>query len=113
MRARAPSGHEVPERQPIRLESGDEVTVGERDGHWPAFVYVSCTSGEGWVPARHLSMDAGTAVVITAYDTTELELTAGEEVVVLDRDDASGWWWCRRNDGAEGWVPISALDPIA
>ena len=50
---------------------------------------------------------------ITPYDTTELELAVGEEVVVLDRDDVSGWWWCRRADGAEGWVPVSALDPIA
>jgi uncharacterized protein YgiM (DUF1202 family) len=112
MRARASSGHEASAREPIRLASGDEVTVGERDTEWPAFVFVTGSSGEGWVPSRHLSADAGTAVVITPYDTTELELGAGEEVAVLDRDDVSGWWWCRRGDGAKGWVPVSALDPI-
>lgn len=112
MRARAASSHEVPAREPIRLEPGDEVTVGERDTQWPAFVFVTGATGEGWVPSRYLSADAGAAVVITPYDTTELELTAGEEVDVLDRDDASGWWWCRRGS-AEGWVPVSALEPIA
>lgn len=113
MRVRASSGHEIPRRESIRLDTGDQVTVGERDSQWPAFVFVTGSSGEGWVPSRHLSANAGAAVVITPYDTTELELAVGEEVVVLDHDDASGWWWCRRADGAEGWVPVSALDPIA
>ncbi len=113
MRARAPSGHEVPAREPIRLVTGDEVTVGRRDTQWPAFVFVTGPSGEGWVPSRHLSAEAGTAVVIIPYDTTELELAPGEEVAVLERDDTSGWWWCRRADGVEGWVPAAALDPIA
>lgn len=113
MNARAVSDHEVPAREPIRLEPGDEVTVGERDTQWPAFVFVTGGSGEGWVPSRHLSASAGSAAVITPYDTTELELAAGEEVTVLNRDDASGWWWCRRADGSTGWVPVSVLDPIA
>ena len=113
MRARAPSGHEVPAREPIRLDTGDEVTVGGRDTRWPAFVFVTGPSGEGWVPSRHLSAEAGTAVVITPYDTTELELATGEEVDILERDDTSGWWWCRRIDGAEGWVPVAALERTA
>ena len=112
MKARATSGHEVPSREPIRLEPGDGVTVGERDTQWPAFVFVTSASGEGWVPARHLSAEVGTASVINAYNTTELTLAAGDEVSVLERDDASGWWWCRRTDGAEGWVPVSALEPV-
>jgi hypothetical protein len=112
MRARASSAHRVPDREPIRLESGDQVTAGERDTQWPAFVFVTAASGEGWVPSRHLSSDVGTVEVITAYDTTELELPAGEEVEIVSRDDESGWWWCRRRDGAEGWVPASVLTPI-
>ena len=112
MKARAISGHEIPARDPMRLEPGDEVTVGERDTQWPAFVFVTGASGEGWVPSRHLSASDGTASVITSYNTTELNLASGEEVEVLDRDDASGWWWCLRADGAEGWVPISALEEV-
>lgn len=113
MRARSPSGHEVPERRPIRLDTGDEVTVGRRDTRWPAFVFVTSPSGEGWVPARHLSAEAGTAVLLVPYDTTELKLAPDEEVTVIERDDVSGWWWCGRADGTEGWVPVAALDPIS
>lgn len=92
---------------------GDEVTVGERATVWPAFVFVTCRSGEGWVPSRYLSADAGTAVATIPYDTTELELGHGAEVTVVELDDESGWWWCRRSDGVEGWVPINALELIA
>lgn len=112
MRARAPSGHEVPERHPIRLAPGDKVTVAERDTRWPAFVFVTAPSGEGWVPAVHLSNDAGEAIVLTAYDTTELTLKAGQEVTVLERDEPSGWWWCRDVSGSEGWVPIDSLEVL-
>lgn len=87
--------------------------MGERDTQWPAFVFVTGSSGKGWVPSRYLSADTGLAVVITEYDTTELELSAGEEVAVIHHDDASGWWWCRRDDGVEGWVPVSALEGIS
>lgn len=46
-----------------------------------------------------------------AYDTTELDLLEGEEVTVVDRDDAGGWWWCRTADGRQGWVPVEVLHP--
>lgn len=79
--------------------------VGDRDTEWPEFVFVTTSQGSGWVPARHLSSDQGAAAAEVAYDTAELAVAAGEEVTVVDRDDVSGWWWCRDSDGAEGWVP--------
>ena len=79
--------------------------VGDRDSEWPEFTFVTCSHGTGWVPARHLSSDHGAAVVEFAYDTTELAVAAGQELTVIDRDDVSGWWWCRSDEGAEGWVP--------
>jgi hypothetical protein len=94
------------------LEAGDEITVGERSTVWPAFVFVVSSLGEGWVPSRHLTADSGPAVVVTGYDTTELSLTPGQEILVLERDDESGWWWCRADDGSVGWVPIDALVTI-
>jgi len=84
--------------------------VSERATEWPAFVFVTIRSGEGWVPSRYLSADTGTAVVTIPYDTTELALAPGAEVAVVELDDESGWWWCRRDDGVEGWVPVKALD---
>jgi hypothetical protein len=94
------------------LEKGERVTVGDRDTTWPAFVFVVSPHGEGWVPARHLTADSGAAIVVEAYDTTELALGPDQEVLVLARDAASGWWWCRTDDGSVGWVPAKALITI-
>ena len=109
MRARTTSAHEIPARIPIQLGIGEPVVVGERDTEWPEFVFVTTGAGSGWVPARHLSADSGAAVVEEPYDTTELEVAAGEEVTVVARDDDSGWWWCRADSGREGWVPTRAF----
>lgn len=109
MLATAHSDHKIPDRAPLRVAAGDRVSVGEKSAEWPAFVFVTGATGEGWVPARHLSSDRGTVTVLVAYDTTELPVTAGETVEVVRRDDPSGWWWCRNESGDEGWVPVSVL----
>lgn len=110
MFATAISGHDVPDRPPIQISVGELVSVGEHSPDWPAFVFVTTAHGEGWVPSRHLTEEEGVATVAADYDTTELPVAAGETVEVLRRDDASGWWWCRSETGAEGWIPVSALD---
>lgn len=112
-RVRVVAPHAIPERAPIEIYPGDTVKVGERDTTWPAFVFITSTQGEGWVPARHLETDSGETVVVTGYDTTELPTEAGQELVVVKRDDESGWLWCRRDDGDEGWVPSSTVEVIS
>ena len=109
MRVTATAEHQIPERAPIRLTIGDAVVVGDRDTEWPEFVFVTVSKGSGWVPARYLSADRGAATVDEPYDTTELAVAAGEQVEVIARDDASGWWWCRNDGGHEGWVPRSVF----
>lgn len=110
MRARAISAHVVPERTPIRINIGEPVMIADRDTEWPEFVFVTCASGSGWVPSRYLSAATGAAVVEVAYDTTELAVNAGSVVTVVERDDQSGWWWCRDDAGATGWVPRKVLE---
>jgi len=109
----ATEAHAIPERPPLSLASGDVVTVGRRDGDWPAFVFVTTAHGSGWVPSRYLSADAGRAVVAMPYDTTELATRSGEILEVVDRDDESGWLWCRSADGREGWVPSRSVEATA
>jgi Variant SH3 domain len=106
----ATEAHAIPERPPLSLASGDVVTVGRRDADWPAFVFVTTAQGSGWVPSRYLSTDAGRAVVETPYNTTELATRSGEILEVIDRDDESGWLWCRSTDGREGWVPSRSVE---
>jgi len=101
--------HTIPERPPLKLAAGDVVRVGERDTEWPAFLFVTCEAGSGWVPSRCLSADTGKAEVVAAYDTTELPTSAGEVLEVVEVDDEAGWLWCRSTSGREGWVPTRTL----
>jgi SH3-like domain-containing protein len=109
----ATEAHVISERPPLSLASGDVVTVGRRDSDWPAFVFVTTAGGSGWMPSRYLSADTGRAVVETPYNTTELATTSGEILEVVDRDDESGWLWCRSTDGHEGWVPNRTVEATA
>ncbi len=103
--------HQIPERSPLHLAVGQRVEVGDRDTEWPEFVFVNAANGCGWVPARHLSASSGSAIVVAAYDTTELPTQIGERLEVVAEDLTSGWFWCRSPGGREGWVPIKTLDP--
>ena len=107
----AVQAHTIPDRLPLRLSVRDLVEVGRRDSVWPAFVFVQAAAGSGWVPARHLSAGTGTAEVLVGYDTTELPTQVGDVLEILERDDESGWHWCRAADGACGWVPARTLEP--
>jgi hypothetical protein len=110
-RATVHTAHKVPDRPPIQVQAGQEVAVGERDDEWPEFIFVTTTTGSGWVPTRHLTITGpGRAVVHTAYDTTELPAAVGDTLDVIVEDLQSGWVWCRSRQGDEGWVPVRALD---
>ena len=91
------------------LEPGEVVQVGERDTEWPAFVFLTSSQGSGWVPARHIDIDGSVGTVRVGYDTTELPASSGENVTVVRDDPASGWSWCRNDDGREGWIPHRVL----
>ncbi|HSL97506.1 MAG TPA: alpha-amylase family glycosyl hydrolase [Candidatus Deferrimicrobiaceae bacterium] len=102
--------HRPPRRRPVRLRPGDAVRVGRRNAMWPAFVMVRFGRAVGWVPSRHLEERRGKqAVVRHGYDTTELAVDPGDELEVVERDDESGWLWCRSRDGRGGWVPIRSV----
>jgi uncharacterized protein YgiM (DUF1202 family) len=107
----AKSSHQVPDRPPLRLVAGERVDASERSSEWREFVFVTTERGSGWVPVRHLSGSSGMVTVRTAYDTTELATTAGEDLEVIKEDVRSGWLWCRSDEGREGWVPLSTLEP--
>jgi len=64
------------------------------------------------VPSRNLSTDRGPAIVTRGYNTRELASRLGDELIVLERDDESGWLWCRNDMGEEGWIPMKVLDAL-
>jgi hypothetical protein len=109
---RATSAHTIPDRPPIHVVPGQRVQAGQRDTEWPAFVFVTTPDGAGWVPERYVDASSEPAVVLTGYDTTELATTAGEELMLVEADDPSGWARVRNAAGREGWVPWRTVEPV-
>jgi hypothetical protein len=112
-RLRATTAHVIPERPPIQVSPGQQVQTGQRDDEWPAFVFVTTDDGAGWVPERYLDTSRDPVVVISGYDTTELATATGEELILIKRDDPSGWAWVRNAAGREGWVPLSTVGEMS
>jgi hypothetical protein len=111
-RLRATASHQIPDRPPIQVVPGQQVRVGQRDTEWPAFVFITTGTGAGWVPERYLDTSSDPAVALTSYDTTELATTAGEELILIERDGPSGWARVRNAAGSEGWVPLRTIEPV-
>jgi len=111
-RLRATASHQIPDRPPIQVVPGQQVHVGRRDTEWPAFVFITTGTGAGWVPERYLDTSSDPAVAIASYDTTELGTTAGEELILIERDGPGGWAWVRNAAGSEGWVPLRTIEPV-
>lgn len=112
MRSVLTADHDIPDRAPLSIRPSEKVHVGERDTQWPAFVFVTSSSGSGWVPARYIEVHGETGTVLTSYNTVELPAVEGETVEVLHDDVESGWSWCRNTDGQEGWIPNSVLRAV-
>lgn len=98
--------------QPIRFERGEVVSVGRRDQQWTAYVWGSDQEGRaGWVPEEYLQMTGPReAVALREYDATELTVSRGEHLDVLD--EAGGWLLCRSTRGQVGWVPANHVEPL-
>jgi uncharacterized protein YgiM (DUF1202 family) len=112
-KVRVVAAHRPSQTPPIQVGPGDPVQVHERDDDWPAFVKVTTPAGgSGWVPSRHLSAGEGSATVVTPYNTLELVALPGEVLTVVERDDGSGWLWCRNAQGQEGWIPVRSVEPV-
>ena len=111
-RLRATAPHEIPDRPPIQVVPGQHVRVGQRDTEWPAFVFITTGTGAGWVPERYLDTSSDPAEVLTSYDTTELATSAGEELILIERDGPSGWARVRNAAGSQGWVPLRTIEAV-
>jgi hypothetical protein len=97
--------HQASYPDPLVVKAGDELTVGNNDTKWPAFVWCTNPDGiSGWVPERHLDRQGDRGVARQDYSTAELTVADGEKVV-LERED-SGWYWVTNQTGQSGWVPV-------
>ncbi|MGO1072158.1 SH3 domain-containing protein [Lysobacter sp. CA199] len=113
MRALVVADYRTRYHDPIRLDAGQIVRLGERDSEWPAFVWTQTDDGRaGWAPCDWLRpLDAQHAEALRAYDARELDVEAGQWLRLID--ELGGWWWAQReHDGAQGWVPARHLGAI-
>ena len=105
------AAHRPPDRPALDLAEGAIVETGELDDEWPAFRWCVDEHGAGgWVPDRYLMHEQpGRARCLRPYSTRELAGDPGDVLELVERDDESGWHWCRDAAGREGWMPVRAL----
>jgi uncharacterized protein YgiM (DUF1202 family) len=90
---------------PIRVEAGEPVQTFARESEWPGWTWCEARNGKtGWVPDALLQKQGDGALVTKRYDARELAVRSGQSLEVLE--ERAGWYWCRADDGREGWVPV-------
>ncbi|WP_165216056.1 SH3 domain-containing protein [Affinirhizobium pseudoryzae] len=97
---------------PITVREGDVLTLTGRTDLWEGHLWLwarNPTGQEGWIPDRLVAQDGETARA--AFDYSAQELTCEAGAIVSGTWHLNGWIWCRRADGAEGWVPEKHLAP--
>lgn len=113
-RARVVVAHRAPDRPAIQVARGEAVTLGDRDGDWPQFVWTTISRENaveglgGWVPAALFDAEYGPATALSDYDARELNADA-DEILSLHYELAQ-WWWAENSSGAQGWIPARALE---
>lgn len=90
----------------LAVHPGEAVTLGKTDPDHPGWQWVENAQGlGGWVPSGIVTDGRTTE----AFDTQELTVQVGEQVVLLET--RLGWTRAHRQDDAEGWVPSDHLAP--
>lgn len=103
--------HERTYADPITLAAGDRVTITQRELWDEVHVWLWCigqTGKAGWVPERYLRVEGEQALALREYSARELTVSEGETLAVLDEE--GGWYWCRKESGECGWVPVTCFD---
>lgn len=98
---------------PIKLNKGDALTVGEQyegpEGWENWFFCNTPDQTGGWVPKQVIEQKAdGTGRALEDYSAQELDVDVGE--VLSGSRTLNGWVWCQRHANPEmGWVPLENL----
>jgi SH3-like domain-containing protein len=92
--------------------TGTRLEIDRNKSGYPGWVWGRDPHGiEAWVPESYLEVQGRVARLIADYDSTELTVTAGEAVEVVEA--TAGWSWCRHRDGRRGWIPSRNLIPAS
>ena len=96
---------------PIFLEKGEKVVIGEESGeNWPNWIF--CTkmdgSNKGWVPKQIIKQENNYGIISEDYSAKELDVDKG--IIVEGIKELNGWLWLMNKETKEiGWVPMENL----
>ena len=92
---------------PVRFVTGEVLSIGHHDQQWRTFVWCTDQSGHaGWVPDSLEMTGAAEATALRDYDATELTVSKGEILEVLE--EVGGWVFCRTPPDA----PAGSVTPL-
>jgi uncharacterized protein YgiM (DUF1202 family) len=92
---------------------GEIVKGEERKTEYEGWLWCQNSAGvNAWVPQTYLekTSSSGQFQFLKDYNSRELTVNEGQEVIVLDED--SGWAWVRTTLGEEGWIPLENLQDL-
>src|SRR5688572_5279705 len=98
--------------QPVHLQSGDIVYIGEESPKYRGWVRVRVPDGrKTWAPEAYVRGHEGEeGMALVDYDARELKVAEGEIVTMLL--EMRGWTWVRTRDGRTGWLPLETLESL-
>jgi hypothetical protein len=98
---------------PLIAKEGDIVEGKERETEYEGWLWCRNRSQvEAWVPKTLLesTLESGHFQFLKDYNSRELTIDEGQEVIVLNEE--SGWAWVRTTLGDEGWIPLENLQDL-
>ncbi len=99
---------------PLIALKGETVQGEKRDTEYEGWLWCQNRNGvAAWVPETYLerTSDSGQFQFLKDYNSRELTIEEGQEVLVLEED--SGWAWARTTLGEEGWLPIKNMRALS
>ena len=112
-RVRVVEAHVTSDPNPIRFRQGDTLGVGHHDQVWKEYVWGTDQAGRsGWVPDASLDIAPGGLHATARCDYDSTELTVGRKQILDVLDEVGGWYLCRTESGASGWVPGTSVEPV-
>ena len=98
------------EGQPMILSEGDSITVLKKNqGKYKEWYWCRSSDGiEAWVPEAFMIIRGDSAQVTRNYNSSELSVEAGENVVI--EYSTGGWAWCTNSKLERGWIPMDNIN---
>jgi uncharacterized protein YgiM (DUF1202 family) len=108
-KCRAISDYRSAYPDPLKLKSGEVVTIEEKESEWKGWLWCKDENGKvGWIPENYIKRKGDMGKLLVNYDATELNVEKGEELEIIKEE--SVWLWCKNQNGNFGWIPKEKMN---